>query len=86
MFNSSLPDKLLLRTLFKGLNVYFNYTGTTKCLDYAATGAATQSLGDLGWDYQVSHNSLEKINYNWAATIRLSPSGTLIYLSFSGLH
>ncbi|CAG7717024.1 unnamed protein product [Allacma fusca] len=50
LFDSKLPDKQLLRALFKGLNVYFNYTGSAKCLDYGQQ--ATQSLGDLGWDYQ----------------------------------
>ena len=51
LFDSKLPDKTLLRALYKGLNVYFNYTGTASCLDISSE--ATSALGDMGWDYQV---------------------------------
>lgn len=34
-----------------GVNVYYNYTGQTKCFNI--TQAATSKLGTRGWDYQV---------------------------------
>ena len=49
--NSSLDDHSLLDELFKGLSVYANFTGQTKCLDVSQQ--ADQSLGDMGWDFQV---------------------------------
>lgn len=42
----------LLDSVFKGLNVYFNYTGTSECLNYITSSAPT--LGEKGWDYQVT--------------------------------
>ena len=50
--NSSLDDHSLLMELFKGLSVYANFTGQTKCLDVSQQ--ADQSLGDMGWDFQVT--------------------------------
>ncbi|PSN38937.1 Lysosomal Pro-X carboxypeptidase [Blattella germanica] len=47
--NSSLSDKLLLKSLFKAITVYFNYTGKAKCLDIEMDSS---SLGDQGWDFQ----------------------------------
>ena len=47
----SLTGKILLKSLFKAVTVYFNYTGSAKCLD-VGTQAST-NLGDLGWDFQV---------------------------------
>ena len=43
--------KELIQHLYEGINIYFNYTGTTKCLNISQQ--ATSDLGDLGWDYQV---------------------------------
>lgn len=51
MTNHKEDDYTLLISVFKGLNVYFNYTGTSKCLDISSSSAPT--LGDRGWDYQV---------------------------------
>lgn len=48
--NSSLDSHSLLVEIFKGLTVYANFTGQTKCLD--VNQIADQSLGDLGWDFQ----------------------------------
>ena len=50
--NSSMSDKVLLKSLFKAVTVYFNYTGKTKCLNLETE--ASSNLGDLGWSYQVS--------------------------------
>ncbi|KAJ9593964.1 hypothetical protein L9F63_014605 [Diploptera punctata] len=50
LYNSSMTDKVLLKSLFKAVNVYFNYTGSANCLDIESS--ATQNLGDLGWSYQ----------------------------------
>lgn len=49
--SSSVTGKILLKSLFKAITVYFNYTGSAKCLD-VGTQAST-NLGDLGWDFQV---------------------------------
>jgi lysosomal Pro-X carboxypeptidase len=49
--NSSLTGKTLLKSLFKAITVYFNYTGSTKCLDLGTE--ASTNLGDLGWEFQV---------------------------------
>lgn len=48
-------DLKLLDSVFKALNVYFNYTGTSKCLDVSSSSAPT--LGERGWDYQVCINT-----------------------------
>jgi lysosomal Pro-X carboxypeptidase len=49
--NSSLTEKLLLKSLFKAISIYFNYTGSAKCLNIETEGSS--SLGELGWDFQV---------------------------------
>jgi hypothetical protein len=46
-----MSDKLLLKSLFKAITVYFNYTGSTRCLNIETE--ASTNLGDLGWDFQV---------------------------------
>ncbi|XP_064414031.1 lysosomal Pro-X carboxypeptidase [Latimeria chalumnae] len=46
----ALPDKDLLKNLFQAANIYYNYTGTTQCLNISQT--ATGNLGDMGWYYQ----------------------------------
>lgn len=51
MKNHTEDDLTLLGSVFKGLNVYFNYTGTSKCLNIYSSSAPT--LGAKGWDYQV---------------------------------
>ncbi|CAF1000335.1 unnamed protein product, partial [Didymodactylos carnosus] len=43
-------DTDIVKRIVTGVNVYFNYTGTTKCFDIGSQG--TPSLGDLGWGYQ----------------------------------
>lgn len=51
MKNHKEDDFTLLGSVFKGLSVYFNYTGTSKCLDILTSSAPT--LGEKGWGYQV---------------------------------
>lgn len=46
---SSKPD-LFLEQLGEALSVYTNYTGNVKCIELDST---SQSVGELGWDYQV---------------------------------
>ncbi|XP_075707502.1 lysosomal Pro-X carboxypeptidase [Rhinoderma darwinii] len=46
----NLDDKELLQNLFQAINVYYNYTGNTPCLNTSQT--AVGSLDDLGWSYQ----------------------------------
>ncbi|XP_040195902.1 lysosomal Pro-X carboxypeptidase [Rana temporaria] len=48
--NPNLDDKGLLQNIFQAINVYFNYTGGTPCLNTSET--AVGSLSDLGWNYQ----------------------------------
>lgn len=50
MKNHKEDDLTLLGSVFKGLNVYFNYTGTSTCLNILSS---TPSLDAKGWDYQV---------------------------------
>ncbi|KAF2357933.1 Peptidase S28 [Trinorchestia longiramus] len=42
--------KEILHELFKGLNVYFNYTTTAKCFQFKSS--MPSSLDDKGWDLQ----------------------------------
>lgn len=46
----NLDDKELLQNLFQAINVYYNYTENTPCLNTSQT--AVGSLDDLGWSYQ----------------------------------
>ncbi|XP_076065811.1 lysosomal Pro-X carboxypeptidase [Oratosquilla oratoria] len=48
--NSTVKGQDLLQELFKGLTVYFNFTGSSTCLDYKQN--ADPRLGDFGWDFQ----------------------------------
>ncbi|RUS78013.1 hypothetical protein EGW08_014230 [Elysia chlorotica] len=48
---SPLSGKPLLEALAKVTNLYFNYTGAAKCVDWKGEGS-TASLGYLGWNYQ----------------------------------
>ncbi|XP_025204425.1 lysosomal Pro-X carboxypeptidase-like [Melanaphis sacchari] len=50
MKNHKEDDLTLLGSVFQGLNVYFNYTGTSQCLDILTSSAPT--LGEKGWGYQ----------------------------------
>ncbi|XP_030055952.1 lysosomal Pro-X carboxypeptidase [Microcaecilia unicolor] len=45
-----LPDKELVTGIFQAVNIYYNYSGDTQCLNISQT--ATGNLGDLGWSYQ----------------------------------
>lgn len=51
MTNSKVDDQTLLKSVFQGLSIYFNYTGSAKCLD---TSSAYSEEMMNGWDYQVS--------------------------------
>lgn len=42
----------LLEGIFEAVSLYYNYTMQAECLDINKQGTA--SLGDKGWDYQVS--------------------------------
>lgn len=57
MQNYTEDDFTLLNSVFKGLNVYFNYTGTSECLNTTST----DSLGIQGWSYQVFIFYIKKI-------------------------
>lgn len=49
MTNHSEDAETLLKSVFAGLSVYFNYTGTAECLDISSV----YPVGMNGWDYQV---------------------------------
>ncbi|KAM9733837.1 lysosomal Pro-X carboxypeptidase [Menidia menidia] len=49
-FDSSVSDHQLLRGVSEAAKVYYNYTGSSACLNTSQT--ATSSLGALGWTYQ----------------------------------
>lgn len=51
MKNHEEDDFTLLGSVFKGLNVYFNYSGTSECLNISSSSDPT--LGEQGWNYQV---------------------------------
>ncbi|GFS14550.1 prolylcarboxypeptidase (Angiotensinase C), partial [Elysia marginata] len=46
-----LSGKALLEALSQVTNLYFNYTGAAKCVNWKGDGG-TPALGYLGWDYQ----------------------------------
>ncbi|KAJ0063645.1 hypothetical protein NL108_004491 [Boleophthalmus pectinirostris] len=48
--DSTASDKLLLRGVSQAAKVYYNYTGSSSCLNISQT--ATGNLGILGWFYQ----------------------------------
>lgn len=50
-FNHSVPDDHLLHGVSQATKVYYNYTGSSPCLNTSQT--ATGSLGFIGWFYQV---------------------------------
>ncbi|XP_042543628.1 lysosomal Pro-X carboxypeptidase isoform X1 [Dipodomys spectabilis] len=43
-------ESQLVENVFQALNLYYNYTGQTKCLNISET--TTSNLGTLGWGYQ----------------------------------
>lgn len=49
MTNHSEDAETLLKSVFAGLSVYFNYTGTADCLDVSSV----YPIGMNGWNYQV---------------------------------
>lgn len=50
-FDSAVSDYQLLHGVSQAAKVYYNYTGSSACLNTSQT--ATGSLGLLGWYYQV---------------------------------
>lgn len=50
-FSHSVPDDHLLHGISRATKVYYNYTGSSPCLNTSRT--ATGSLGFTGWFYQV---------------------------------
>lgn len=50
-FSRTVPDDHLLHGVSQATKVYYNYTGSSPCLNTSQT--ATGSLGFLGWFYQV---------------------------------
>lgn len=49
-------DTMLLQGIAKGLNVYFNHTGNSKCFN--TNQDATSHLGIAGWNFQVNCSTL----------------------------
>lgn len=49
--NTGLTDKELLTSIFRGISVYFNGTGTAKCLNWQ-TDPSTD-ISEIAWDIQV---------------------------------
>lgn len=50
-FDSTVSDQQLLHGVSQAAKIYYNYTGSSPCLNTSQT--ATSSLGELGWMYQV---------------------------------
>ena len=46
----NMSDKDMLHGLYQAVNLYYNYTGKTPCLNLSSE--ATPDLGTMGWDYQ----------------------------------
>jgi lysosomal Pro-X carboxypeptidase len=53
----NMSDKDLLHGIYQAVNLYYNYTGKTSCLNLSSK--ATPDLGTMGWDYQVGHTLRE---------------------------
>lgn len=47
---TAVDNDALVQSMQQALNVYYNFTGKTKCLDYKS--AYEPSMGDAGWDIQ----------------------------------
>ena len=56
-FDSTVSDYQLLHGVSLAAKVYYNYTGSSSCLNTSQT--ATGSLGFLGWYYQVGQRRAE---------------------------
>lgn len=52
--DSAVSDYQLLHGVSQAAKVYYNFTGSSPCLNTSQT--ATSSLGFLGWYYQVGFN------------------------------
>lgn len=50
-FDSTVSDYQLLQGVAQAAKVYYNYTGSSPCLNTSQT--ATSSLGAVGWFFQV---------------------------------
>lgn len=50
MTDHAVDDKTLLMSVFRGLNVYFNYTGSAECLNDSSPYSDDMMTG---WNYQV---------------------------------
>lgn len=63
-FSHSVPDYHLLHGVSQATKVYYNYTGSSPCLNTSQT--ATSSLGFIGWFYQVCRGGsvLHRIHQN----------------------
>lgn len=63
-FSHSVPDYHLLHGVSQATKVYYNYTGSSPCLNTSQT--ATGSLGFIGWFYQVCRDGsvLHRIHQN----------------------
>lgn len=44
------PPEAVLTGLYRGINLYINFTGETKCFDFEQ---GSPGLGNQGWNYQV---------------------------------
>ncbi len=51
--NPNESGKVLLKSIFKGVSIYFNYTGSAKCLDFTDGAVGQLGVAD-GWDFQVT--------------------------------
>lgn len=51
MTNHAVDDETLLMSVFRGLSVYFNYTGSAECLNVSSAYSEDMMTG---WSYQVN--------------------------------
>ena len=60
LLDESVSDEKLVENIGQGLNVYCNTSGTAQCFNTSQQGR--KSLGDQGWGFQVSHNTISLIS------------------------